>query len=661
MDEKTLDARLLRDFSQFKNKSLKNAMVELLPRSLISEVISASGVNSEINDNYYSLAGNENILKDYIDSKSNEKVNIKVLTNYKPNYDEKKDIKEEIDSISPIFKFLKYEIVFGDDIEDDITQATSDKQCVEVGELKMTEPNNYLTYGEEQSIITNISALSLKENYRKYGKAGLFALNLRFYVSNAKVDDGLENSIKNKGENFWYYNNGIIIICDDFKINDDIIEMENYSIINGGQTTRMIGEIPFSKDFAISCKIIRNKYKDDRVANSKFVSEVAEASNTQKPINSTDIIANKPEQRLLKETMANANVFVQIKRGDRAAANLKENYPEPWQKTKNDELGQLLYAGIYQKPGTARNSKDKIFSDKRKYDMVFGNYSSNKYSVDLIKDILFVRSYYKKWSTEISKDDSAGDVKKGLVKNGFYFFLSTIMLMAKLSYSNDLINEIKNVGLNSEKGQYILCQRTFNNRLFNDDFPSLKNRMYELFNMVYDRYIYKGYEKIKSVKPETVYSNFTKTDKNYYTWIVLDVFDDFAYETPGRVLGIMNQMFYKQNKVEAKLSEELLEQALYNFDNNEEETDNIANDDLSETLRKELKDYRTKEYKARNIKAYDIFTNKELENLVALKPRSVAELKEFGCFKSHPRTKAKHFGEAIVKIVCGVYGDPQDR
>ena len=60
--------------------------------------------------------------------------------------------------------------------------------------------------------------LSLKSNYQKYGKAGLFAQNLRFYVADKKVDVGIENTIREKGENFWYYNNGIIIVCDDYRI-----------------------------------------------------------------------------------------------------------------------------------------------------------------------------------------------------------------------------------------------------------------------------------------------------------------------------------------------------------------------------------------------------------------------------------------------------------
>ena len=53
LDEKTLDSRILRDFSAYNNRALKNSLNDLLPRSLIAEVIVKSGLdgnqsNSEI-------------------------------------------------------------------------------------------------------------------------------------------------------------------------------------------------------------------------------------------------------------------------------------------------------------------------------------------------------------------------------------------------------------------------------------------------------------------------------------------------------------------------------------------------------------------------------------------------------------------------------------
>ena len=47
LDEKTLDARILRDFSTYSNKALKNSLGDLLPRSLISEIISYSGLDGD--------------------------------------------------------------------------------------------------------------------------------------------------------------------------------------------------------------------------------------------------------------------------------------------------------------------------------------------------------------------------------------------------------------------------------------------------------------------------------------------------------------------------------------------------------------------------------------------------------------------------------------
>ncbi len=63
LDEKTLDARLLRDFNQFKNKCLKNAMVQLLPKSLIPEVIFHSGVNAEVNVSELTAVNRKKVLK----------------------------------------------------------------------------------------------------------------------------------------------------------------------------------------------------------------------------------------------------------------------------------------------------------------------------------------------------------------------------------------------------------------------------------------------------------------------------------------------------------------------------------------------------------------------------------------------------------------------
>ena len=47
LDEGTLDARILRDFTKYQNKNLANALVELYPRSLIPVMIARAGMDPE--------------------------------------------------------------------------------------------------------------------------------------------------------------------------------------------------------------------------------------------------------------------------------------------------------------------------------------------------------------------------------------------------------------------------------------------------------------------------------------------------------------------------------------------------------------------------------------------------------------------------------------
>lgn len=128
------------------------------------------------------------------------------------------------------------------------------------------------------------------------------------------------------------------------------------------KTTKLIGETEFNKDFFLQCKIIKNKYldEDERL---EFISDVAEASNTQKPIKNKDLIANRIEQRLLKKQMANEGVYCQIKRGEKINKKL---YPNAWQNTTNEELGQFLlslYIKSQEQPEAASSQYVEIKSD----------------------------------------------------------------------------------------------------------------------------------------------------------------------------------------------------------------------------------------------------------------------------------------------------------
>ena len=184
-------------------------------------------------------------------------------------------------------------------------------------------------------------------------------MNLRYYIKSANIDAKIQESIQKDGKDFWYLNNGIIIVCNDYNIVNNEVFLKQFSIVNGGQTSRMIGTTPFEEDFFVCCKIIKNTFDTPQEKNV-FIAKVAEASNTQKPIKAKDIIANRVEQRNLKTLLSENKVFIEIKRGEKC---YHEQYPEPWQRTKNNELAQDLYSFVYLEPGPARNSISSLLSN----------------------------------------------------------------------------------------------------------------------------------------------------------------------------------------------------------------------------------------------------------------------------------------------------------
>lgn len=441
---------------------------------------------------------------------STKPVKIRLITNHNPKtIVNKRAITKALQAMKPEHDYVTYHISFGLDIEYEIMEIENPKEYVDEAVIKLDAPNNFMRFGAEESLIVNISALSLKNLYVQYGYRGLFAPNLRYYVKNAKIDGNIVESIQEHPENFWYYNNGIILICDNYIIDGNSILVQNFSIVNGGQTTKLVGETDFAQDFCIQCKIIKNKYQsdDDRL---EFIANVAEASNTQKPIKDKDLIANRIEQRLLKKQLADAGIYCQIKRGEKVNKKL---YPAAWQNTTNEELGQFLLSFVYQKPGTARGSKASICGNKERYTLLF----EKKYNNGFLSDLLKIKAYYKLWANYIKKTDDGSDVYKvGLVNNGMFFMTAIIGAVCKVYYRPAIIKQIAASVLSEQKLE-IIAQHDIDHQIFRSDIEK-KEQYFALFEYCYAKFYRPGYEFLKTFKEKyNNYSNFTKINNNYIT------------------------------------------------------------------------------------------------------------------------------------------------
>lgn len=134
---------------------------------------------------------------------------------------------------------------------------------VDFAKLKIDKSNNYLSYESDNAkgVMVNLQSQSLIALYNSFSNKGLFDLNIRRYITNKTVDTGIKRTLDKERDDFWFLNNGIIIACEDYSISGNYVTVYGFSIVNGGQTTTLIGNYKGSntQSFYIPCKLISEK------------------------------------------------------------------------------------------------------------------------------------------------------------------------------------------------------------------------------------------------------------------------------------------------------------------------------------------------------------------------------------------------------------------
>lgn len=283
---------------------------------------------------------------------------------------------------------IEVSFYFGKDIEEEIKESESRRATVETGKIRIDETGNYLLYGDDAAVV-NVSAFSIKALYAQHNIT-LLARNLRYHIAGRDIDKGIEDTIQNSPESFWLKNNGITIVCDDFRIDGREVKLSNFSIINGGQTTYMLHKSRFideHHDLFLPCKIIKTAGETEDEKNA-FSLAIAKATNTQKPIKPVDLKANSPEQVRFAQSMRDVGIFYQTKRGETVPRQFREAYLN----TSLLEVGKLCLAGIFQMPCASRNKPSSLYQPQY-YEKIFGG--SQVQIARLCKELLYIDYYFR--------------------------------------------------------------------------------------------------------------------------------------------------------------------------------------------------------------------------------------------------------------------------
>lgn len=187
--------------------------------------------------------------------------------------------------------------------------------------------------------------------------------NVRSYLGLTTYNKNIKETLCNDVSNFFYYNNGITIVCNQInskeiktnKIYD--IELKDIQIVNGGQTLSTLFKIIEENDIEDLLYKLKNTYILLRVFNISNDNElrlnIAQYTNSQNAIDNIDLKSVDKVQIEIEEYFKNFGIEYIRKRG---IVSEKDD------SIKMIMLAQLIYSfkGF---PDRASNQKKKLFSD----------------------------------------------------------------------------------------------------------------------------------------------------------------------------------------------------------------------------------------------------------------------------------------------------------
>lgn len=169
-----------------------------------------------------------------------------------------------------------------------------------------------------------ISASTIGEWYNQYGNR-LFAKNIRYYKGSTEVNQGIKEVLKNEPENFFYYNNGIKLLCK--KITKKILHgttremglfaLEGVSLVNGAQTAGTIGTVYEEAPESLTTAYVLIQMIDLGTVDEEKATQITKLSNTQNRIDGKDFAALDPNQERLRMELSFAGIQYLYKAGAR--------------------------------------------------------------------------------------------------------------------------------------------------------------------------------------------------------------------------------------------------------------------------------------------------------------------------------------------------------
>jgi len=174
-----------------------------------------------------------------------------------------------------------------------------------------------------------VSAECVAEWYEQCGDR-LFDRNIRRALGGTSVNASLVTTLCSNPYQFWYFNNGITVLCERIDAavagapnrNSRLFRLEGVSVVNGAQTVASISAaLRQNREVAATAQVWVRLISLEGCPEG-FGTEVTRATNTQNAVENRDFVSLDPEQtRLRHEFMLVLGKLYAIKRGGPAPAD----------------------------------------------------------------------------------------------------------------------------------------------------------------------------------------------------------------------------------------------------------------------------------------------------------------------------------------------------
>jgi len=235
-------------------------------------------------------------------------------------------------------------------------------------------------------------------------------------------------TLKREPEFFWYYNNGITIVCDEAeqrsRSGKDILQVRNPQIINGQQTTRTLHRmIEKAAKASVPVRVIRipRNPSADQENFENLVSCIVRATNWQNAIQASDLVSNDRRQIEIERGLRKLGYLYIRKRQARSEVRSAAGINRYWTVSK-EEIAQAV-ASCDLDPFTLRLGKERLFEEEY-YNTVFPTANSDYY---------LTRYWLMKRVAHVAKGYPERAYAKWLVIHFLWSHLSPILRSASAS------------------------------------------------------------------------------------------------------------------------------------------------------------------------------------------------------------------------------------